>query len=369
MRFKRYNRLKKTELKLGINSTLYEPCYLYCLKNKHGMAASILSMGATLYELFPPDNKGTSKNVLLTFDDITMYLNNHILYAGASLGPVAGRIQHGHLPINDRICQLTCNDRRHHIHGGYHNISLINWEETSFYTENDVAILTLKCFLPDGLDGYPGNRDIYVTFLLDDNNNLSITYEACSDKDTYLNLSNHAYFNMSGNFQENALLQYLYSPATRHTYNDAEHICLGIQSVTHTPFDFRVPCSLQDNWNAYSQNQQLRNALGYNHALVLSDSDTATPAHALTLSDAKQKYSLELYTDAPCVVLYSGGYIDDTMLLKDGIRTSASCALALEPQDIPNAPWVSEAAYKTLSANSNYRRRIIYHISSFNTAS
>ena len=336
------------------NNTVYK----YEIKSKHQMEVHILSLGASLYEIKFPSSLDDGDNVLLTLEHPEDYLQN-TLYTGASLGPVAGRIANAKLPIENAIYQLSQNDGLHNLHGGYHNISFMNWSEDSFIVEDGCAFLTLSCTLSDGQDGYPGNRKITVTYSFMEDHTLSIHYEAISDKHTYFNLSNHSYFNLDGNYHTSGLLQKLYSPANYYTYNNSEHICLGMKPVDDTPFDFRSTRSFQDYKASYPKNEQLLTSKGYNHSLVLSTESTPCIKHALTLSNAKETRSMELFTDAPCIVIYSGGYINDTTMLKGSIKGIPSCAIALEAQDLPNSPWVNEFSYQITKPWEIYERNII----------
>lgn len=335
-----------------------ENIYLYRMQTTHNLEVQILSLGATLYKILLPSS-GPAMNILLTLEHPEDYLKN-TLFAGSTLGPAAGRIANAQLPIYDKIYHLSQNDGKHNLHGGKHNVSFLNWKEFLFTIKNNIAYLTLSCHLPDMQDGYPGNRTITATFTLEESGKLSLLYEAISDVDTYFNLSNHAYFNLSGNYNKSGLKQRLFSPADYYTYNNPEHICLGMESVKGTPFDFHEPSSLQDNISAYPLNQHLLSAFGYNHALLSTSLKQTALQHALSLSDDKGVHFLNLYTDAPCVVLYSGGYINDTITLDGNIKGIPSCAIALEAQDLPNAPWVQEFPYLITNMGELYTRKIIY---------
>lgn len=336
-----------------------EIIYLYKMRTSKDLEVQIISWGATLYKILLPSVSGPDLNILLTLQNREDYLHN-TLFAGSSLGPVAGRIENARLPVNDKIYRLSQNDGTHNLHGGIHNISFLNWHERSFRVENDTSYLTLSCHLDDGIDGYPGNRNIIATFSLDETGKLSLLYEALSDANTYFNLSNHAYFNLSGDYHISGLLQRIFSPADKYTYNNEEHICLGMEAVQNTPFDFHKWKSLQDTIAAYPNNNHILSAHGYNHALVLPLLQYPALRHALSLSDAKGLHTLSIYTDAPCVVLYSAGYIDNTVTLYGNVSGMPSCAIALEAQDLPNAPWVQTFPYHVTKTGELYSRKIVY---------
>lgn len=331
----------------------------YILQNKHGMIVKILSYGATIKEINLPNSDKSIENIVLSFQNKEQYRNNP-LYCGAVLGPNAGRIANAQLPVDDKIYPLSTNDGRHNLHGGFHNISFMNWKELYFYKNNSAAFLTLSTFLPDGTDGFPGNRRIQVTYELREDDQLFLNFSAHSDKPTYFNLSNHIYFNLSGNFEKSALDQFLECNASYYTHNNKEHISTEICSVKNTPFDFQIITSLNEQINQYSTSEQLSNSEGFNHGLVCNLSSLKNISHMLTLWDKCTSRKMHLYSDAPCVVLYSGGYIDTSYLLHGASHSSKSCAIALEAQDLPNSPWGYSYPYTITPKNSLYTRTICY---------
>ena len=178
------------------------------LRNKAGMTVTVQSAGAAIREIIVPDANGKFENVALAFSDRRKYMCNP-LYAGAAMGPVAGRISGGRINIGGTEYPLTQNDGNNTLHSGYDNISFRLWE-CGRISENRVE---LRTFLPDGADGFPGNRQFTADYSLDENNSLTLIYTAVSDKDTYFNLTNHTYFNLSGNFGINSLNQkFSFSP-------------------------------------------------------------------------------------------------------------------------------------------------------------
>lgn len=304
----------------------------YTMKNRNGMEVEILSAGAAIHRIMVPDPAGNFENVVLSLADKSAYYNNP-LYAGAILGPVAGRISSARLPVGDAVYTLTKNDGYNHLHGGNRNLSFTDWDLQSRTsdTENRKSTIVLHAFLPDGADGFPGNRHFTASYTLQDDNTLTLCYEAVSDQDTYFNLSNHTYFNLSGDFSQSALTQTLQIAAVEYVENNAEHLPIGLAPVIGTPFDFNAPRSLKENMENCPEHPQLLQALGYNNGFALSSS-------TVTLSHQKSGRRLELSSDAPCLVLYSGGYIPDDLLLTGGVFSSPGCAIALEAQDFPDAP-------------------------------
>lgn len=326
----------------------------FTLKNDNGIEVTIISAGASIRRLIVPDFYGKKENIVLSFKDEKLYFNNP-LYAGAILGPVAGRISDGRLPLCGTAFQLTRNDGANHLHGGKNSLSFLNWQLQSQGQNPDTgeSVLVFQASLPDGTDGFPGNRHFTASYSLNRENQLTLVYEAVSDKDTYFNLSNHSYFNLSGDFTESALNQELLIDAEQYVANNEEHLPIGFEPVGHTPFDFRTPHTLAAHMEAYPKHPQLLNALGYNNGFALS-----TPK--ATLFHKKSGRCMELTTNAPCIVLYSGGYIPKGLPLADSFFSSPSCAIALEAQDFPNAPNCPAFAFSFTKAHEVYRCLIQY---------
>lgn len=330
----------------------------YSLEND-AMSVTVLSYGCTLTGIFLPSFSCSSKvNVLLSYSDLESYIHNPI-HCGSTLGPNAGRIAKGRLNIGSRHFQLSQNEGQNNIHGGFHNISYQNASLINKTVNAEMAEITFLAELPDGLDGYPGNRTIAVTYRLTSDNHLCISYKATSDRETYLNLSNHAYFNMSGDFTQNVLGHKLSVNAEEYVENDASHIPMDKRRIIGTPFDFSAPVSMQANLMKYPDNLQTTLAKGYNHAFLRKESLPAASPF-LTLEDPVSKRRLELYTDTPCVVVYSGGFIGNTYQINDDNRSAPSCAVALEPQDIPDTPNFVPDSMHTLKPGKTYHRTFTY---------
>jgi aldose 1-epimerase len=332
--------------------------FRYTLENDLGMTLQLLTLGASLLTLTLPFTDGTTKNVVLSYADWEMYRTNP-LYLGATLAPNAGRISEANLPMNHHKYVLSRNEGRHNAHGGHCNASLQNWKEAATDCNADSCSVTLSILLPDGLDGFPGDRLIQTCYSLDNNNTVSIRYHAETSKETYLNLSNHTYFNLSGDFHRSGLDQSVEIYADRYVENNQEHIPASIQACADTPFDFRVFTSFSENISKYQYNSQLLNANGYNNAFILNKASDPI-SKSLCLRDASSGYNMELYTDAPSIVVYSGGYIGNHYRLADGFLSSNSCAIALEAQDIPDTPNFLPGQCRLTTPDAPYDRNIVF---------
>ena len=218
-----------------------------------GFSVILCSVGASIRQILFPTSDGFLKNIALAFDQDSAYFGNS-LYAGATLAPCAGRISQGKLPINGTVYSLSLNENNTNtLHGGFHNASFKNWGLVSaeVNVNNDIAVVVFKIVLEDGLDGFPGNREIKAVYTLQKNHTLTLRYEAVSDKDTYFNISNHTYFNLTGDFSKSALDHKLQIQADRYILNTPEFTPEGISKVDGTPFDLRQPAVLQEQIKAY----------------------------------------------------------------------------------------------------------------------
>jgi len=323
------------------------------LKNDQ-IECRILPMGAALSSVRVQDRGGVFAEVALALAADPDYEANNIC-TGATLGPAAGRIRGGELRLEDQCFQLVRNDGANTLHGGPHGLSAARFQVTA---HTDSAV-TLRALLADGLDGWPGNRTVDVTYTLGPEARITIDYQAESDRDTYLDLSNHSYWNLSGRPGSDGLGQQLQIAADEVLYNNEQHLPVKKMPVAGTPFDFRQPQTLEDQMNRYPQDPQLKNAHGYNNAFVLRKRN-AEQDPAAVLYDPASGRRLKLFTDQPALVVYSGGYLDASVSLCKGAKAAPGCAVALEAQNWPDAGHLEEAPHPVLKAGGCYRRRITF---------
>ena len=334
--------------------------YILRLICEDGFFVSLLGIGASVRQIGFPSRQMNLQNLALSFSKENTYFSNP-LYAGATLAPTAGRISRGFLPVDDHLYELSRNENGvHSLHGGFENASFRIWELCSAsVTPSGDAQVSFTCNLPDGLDGFPGNRRITVTYTLTESHQLTMDYDAISDQDTYFNISNHSYFNLSGDFSRTATDHLLQINADRYICNAPDFIPEETADVTGTPFDFRQPVSLQEHLQKYPEDIQIQRNQGYNHGFILNHSlESNYPDLVCALPDGSVQMSVT--SDAPCMVLYSGGYIDDSQQLINGQYTAPSCALAFEFQDYPDAPGNHGFPYHITKANTPWKRLICY---------
>ena len=238
------------------------------------------------------------------------------------------------------------NNGQNHIHGGWCGLSNQVWSAL----QRSPACVCFQLDLPDGLEGYPGNRTLRAEYAVD-GSALSVTYAATTDRITWLDMTNHVYWDLSGHFDGSALDQRLEIAATQVVFNGEGHLPERIVPV-NGPFDFTRPTSLAANMALCPEHEQLILGRGYNNAFVLDDSDFAaqlfSPASGIRMT---------LSTDQPSIVLYSGGFLNSKNRLRSGVA-SPGCAVALEAQGLPDPFHLPGAVPELLRPGQEYRKFI-----------
>lgn len=332
-------------------------CTLLSLVCKDSFQVTLHSMGASVRSIGYMDSTNHFKNIAFSFASDSAYTGNP-LYAGATLGPCAGRISHGQLSLPEKTYSLARNEKsRHCLHSGTHSVSFLNWTLVSVQKEETYAEALFQCTLPHGCDSFPGNRTFTVSYTLNEAHELTVKYRAISDKTTYFNMTNHSYFNLSGNFTEPAWNHELQIQADSYVYNDEEFIPVGIAPVADSPFDFRNSVSLCQQMKKFPNHPQLTVSQGYNHSFILNR-NTTLPQLVFSSPDNSQK--LFISSDAPCVVLYSGGFIDSGLPLAGNQTSCPGCAAAFEFQDYPDAPGNHGFPFHYTEAGEEWTRYIKY---------
>lgn len=333
--------------------------YQLVMENDNQVRVTLLTLGATIQSIELPFPDGTRRNVVLSYADWKDYIFNP-LYLGATLAPNAGRISDAVMEIGDRVYQLSQNDGKNNSHGGYQNASLQNWRVSKWEQNATQCSVSLTLHLPDGLDGYPGERELMAQYTLTNDNVLHMHYNATSSCPTYLNLSNHTYFNMAGNLENSGLEQIAHINANEYVKNTKEHIPESVNLCKDSAFDFISPKKLQENIKLYEEDEQLAIARGYNNAFVLQNLKDEV-GFAMSLEDAISHYAVKLYTDAPALIVYSGGFIGNQYVMNGNTASYDSCGIALEAQDIPDMVNFKKSECIFTTPQQPFNREISYH--------
>ena len=300
--------------------------FAFVLENNNGTKAQIIELGATLDKFI---FKGI--DVLVGFDKI----EDHINFSdnqGVTVGQYANRICGGKFSIDGVEYNVTRNEKGITcLHGGAEYSTEV-WHGEAL----DGNSVLFTYFSPDGREGFPGNVDVKVTFTLTENDELRIDYEAVSDKKTVINLTNHAYFNLNGVESGSVLGHTLKINADRFTPIDETSIPKGeLKAVEGTPFDFTEAKEIGRDIDADCE--QIRNGSGFDHNFCLNDFDGTLKTAAVAKGE-KSGITLTVLTDLPGIQLYTGNFLNGSVIGKGGIALTKRCAFCLETQVYPDSP-------------------------------
>lgn len=327
---------------------------LYTLKNKNGMEVCITNFGGRIVSVMVPDKNGNMKDVVLGFDSIADYVNIPSDF-GASIGRYANRIKDGKIVIDGDTIQLPQNNFGHCLHGGPKG-----WQYQVYEAKQiDGTKLELVRQSPDGDENFPGNVTAKVTYTLTDDNSIDISYEATTDKKTVINMTNHSYFNLSGDAQKPITDHLLYVNADKFTPVDSTFMTTGeILDVKGTPMDFAVAKTVGQDIDKYEYDQ-LKNGNGYDHNWVLNTNGDIKQV-AARLTSPVSGITLEVYTDEPGIQVYSGNFLDGTVKGKKSIVYNQRAAICLETQHYPDSPNKPEWPSVLLEPGKTYRSHCIF---------
>lgn len=305
---------------------------LFILKNKNNFQAAITSYGARWVSMLVPVEDNKMIDVVLGFDSLDGYLRSTEAYYGATVGRYANRIALGRFSLDAQEYSLAINNPPNHLHGGIRGFHAEVWEVKN-RSENSV---TFEYISKDGEEGYPGKLSVTVTYLLSDNDEMEIRFEADTDKPTVLNLTNHAYFNLNGQGSGTILDHTLQINANAYTPIDETSIPTGVlEPVDGTPFDFREGMRIGERIN--EPDKQLTNGSGYDHNFVLNRTDNAYLLAAAATGD-QSNIRMEVFTTEPGLQLYTGNFMNNENVLKGGQTDGKREAFCLETQHFPDSP-------------------------------
>ena len=309
---------------------------LYTLTNKYGMAVAISNFGGTLVSLKVPDRDGKLGDVVLGYDNPADYENGKA-YFGGTIGRYGNRIAHGKFTLDGVVYSLPLNDGPNTLHGGVRGFNKHVWIARDVSSSAGEA-LELTYVSRDGEEGFPGTLTVKVVYtLFADENAVKIEYTATTDKDTVLNLTNHSYFNLSGQGNGDILQHQLKLYASQFTPVDVTLIPTGkLKDVQNTPFDFLQPIAIGQRINM--NDEQLKFGRGYDHNWVLDKKSPNTMSLAARAYDPQSGRVLEVSTTEPGVQFYSGNFLDGTVRGKDGKVYAYRSAFCLETQHFPDSP-------------------------------
>ncbi|WAC25462.1 aldose epimerase family protein [Blastomonas sp. SL216] len=332
------------------------------LTGTNRVSARIISYGATLQSLTAPDSAGELADVLLGFDDAADYARLPS-YFGVTVGRYANRIAGGRFAIDGKSYQVSQNDKGNSLHGGAVGFDKRPWRIVRV-TQGRQASVTLALTSADGDQGYPGKVEAVVTYSLDDHGALTIRFDASTDRPTVINMTNHAIFNLAGEGAPGGALGHrLTIPAAAITPVDETLIPTGaLRPVQGTVFDFRTARSL-DQGIRDGRDPQIVRARGYDHNFALDKGLTPLPQLAARLEDPQSGRILEVLSTEPGVQLYTGNFLDGSVIGKRGHVYRMGDGIALEPQKFPDAPNRPDFASARVDPGRPYSHVMIYRLS------
>jgi aldose 1-epimerase len=331
------------------------------LSNAHGMRARVMTYGASLQSLMAPDREGKLADLVLGYDSLQGYLDRR-QYFGATVGRYANRIARGQFALDGKTYQLTLNEAPNSLHGGVKGLDMQLWKIVDI-KQSPQASVTMEYVSPDGDQGYPGTLTIRATYALGDDNQLTITYTAQTDKPTIVNLSNHTYWNLGGEGSGTVMDQRMMIAGDAITPVDAASIPTGqILSVTHTPYDFRTAKAIGRDIRDGSS-QQLLFGHGYDMNWVISRTEAAQPHVVARVEDPHSGRVMTLLSTKPGLQFYSGNFLDGTTVGKADHIYRQGDAFVLEPQLFPDTPNHPAFGSARLDPGQTYRSTIIYRFS------
>jgi aldose 1-epimerase len=331
----------------------------YTLNNNNGMTMKVINYGGIITHLTTPDKNGTYEDVVLGYDSLSGYLKSNP-YFGALIGRYGNRIAQGKFTLDGKTYPLGQNNGPNNLHGGPKGFDQRVWAIEEYSVDNGVA-LKLTYVSKDMEEGFPGNLNTEVIYHLTDSNELKINYRATTDKKTIVNLTQHTYFNLSGNTKSDILAHELMINADRFVPVDKTLIPTGeLKNVAETPFDFKTPVAIGSRID--KDDPQLKAGAGYDHCWVLNNAGDSLKVVA-TLHDPSTGRVMSVYTTEPGIQFYSGNFLDGSITGKYGAVYKKRYGLCLETEHYPDSPNRKNFPSVVLNPGEVYKTQTVYRFS------
>lgn len=337
-----------------------ENVMLYTLRNKTGMEARITNYGGIVVSLTAPDRDGNFEDIVLGYDSLDDYIAASP-YFGALIGRYGNRIRVGKFELDGVEYTLATNNGPNHLHGGDKGFDKVVWE-SKIEEAAEGPSLVLSYVSADGEEGYPGEVNAVVRYTLTHDNELVIEYEAVTNKATPLNLTNHSYFNLSGNARRDILGHTLQLNAEHFTPVDDTLIPNGeYRPVEGTPFDFRTAKAIGQDIGV--ENEQITFGGGYDHNWVVDQNADGKWRHILTLADPESGRVMTIHSDEPGLQFYSGNFLDGSNVGKGGVVYNYRYGMCLETQHFPDSPNQPNFPSTILQPGEVYKTKTVHTFS------
>jgi aldose 1-epimerase len=338
-----------------------KPTALYTLKNKNGLVAQITNFGCKIVSIYVPDRNGNFMDIVLGYDNIADYIKGNP-YFGAICGRYANRIANGNFIIDGKSYQLPINNGLNSLHGGPEGFNDQVFDAKGVVKTKNGESVEMFYLSKDGEMGYPGNLNVKIAYTLSDTNELTLDFEAKTDKATHVNICGHSYFNLSGEGHGDILGHELSINADKFTPVSDALIPTGeLRPVTGTPMDFIKPKPVGRNIN--DKYDQLDYGKGYDHNWVLNKNKAGELSLAATCYEPKSGRLMEVLTTQPGVQLYTANWLDGSDKGKGGKAYLMRSALCLETQNFPDSPNKPVFPSTLLKPGEAYKHACVYKFS------
>ena len=340
-----------------------KPVKLFVLKNAKAEVC-VTNFGARVVSIAVPDKNGKLTDVVLGFDNIREYADsvNTPSDFGAAIGRYANRIGKGLITVDGKQIQLPTNNFGHCLHGGPSGWQYSVYEPVE---QNDTC-LKMVLHSPDGDNNFPGNVTATVTYTLTADNTLDMKFEATTDKETVVNMTNHSYFNLSGDPSKPGMDMELYINADKFTPTDSTFMTTGeIVDVKDTPMDFTTPRVIAKTIGDIAF-EQIKFGRGYDHNWCLNtyaDGKGDDTQVAASLYSPASGIFMEVFTNEPGIQCYTGNFLTGTIKGKKGIAYPQRASVCLETQKYPDSPNKKNFPSPYLKPGEKYYSHVAYRFS------
>jgi aldose 1-epimerase len=330
---------------------------MYTLKNAAGMTVSIMTYGGAIVKWTAPDRQGKYEDITLGCEDVKGY-EMGVPYFGAIVGRYGNRIAKGVFSLEGKTYKLAVNNIGNHLHGGVKGFDKVIWQATAM--NGAEPALKLTYLSKDGEEGYPGNLSVEVVYTLQKDNALKMDYTATTDKTTHCNLTNHAYFNLTGDGNKTILDHELTLNCDKYLPVDKTLIPTGeLKPVANTPFDFTKNYKIGARIND-TADVQIKYGGGYDHAWIINQLDSVGLYLAATVNEPTSGRVMEVLTTEPAIQFYTGNFLEGTIKGKGGVVYAKRTGLCLETEHYPDAPNQPKFPTTVLKAGEKYRTTTVY---------